>query len=384
MQAAKVQTTTYTFVPKDIDQKWQTKGQVILFDGFLKLYEEGTDDEEEKEGEVTLPSIKKGTDLTSEFLTGTQTFTRAPGRYTEAMLVKKLESEGIGRPSTYASTISTIQDRGYVEKKQKYLFPTSLARIVTEFLEKNFSEMIDYKFTANVEEEFDKVSRGEEQWQKMLKTFYDGFHPQVENAGGSERVTGERILGLHPKTGEQVSVRMGRFGPCIQIGETPPKGSEEKKPTFASIPAGVEMETITLEQALELSALPRILGKQGENDVKAAIGKFGPYVNVEKTYVSIPADAPYTAYNVTLEQALEMIVAKQSGTATNAIHTFGDIQVLRGKFGPYIKQGKDNFPLPKQYKDDPSLLDEAICNEIIMKKLSEPSTGKKKFFGKKK
>lgn len=384
MQAAKVQTTTYTFVPKDLDQKWQTKGQVILFDGFLKLYEEGTDDEEEKEGEVTLPMIAKWTELDSQLFTGTQTFTRAPGRYTEATLVKKLESEGIGRPSTYASTISTIQDRGYVEKKQKYLFPTSLARIVTEFLEKNFAQMIDYKFTANVEEEFDKVSRGEEQWQKMLKTFYDGFHPQVENAGGSERVTGERILGKHPKTGEQVLVRMGRFGPCIQIGETPPKWSDEKKPTFASIPAGVDMETITLEQALELSALPRILGQKDGQDIKAAIGKFGPYVNLEKTYVSIPADAPYTVYNISLEQALEMIEAKKSGTATNAIHTFGDIQVLRGKFGPYIKQGKDNFPLPKKYKDDPSTLDEAICNEIIMKKLAEGDTGKKKVFAKKK
>lgn len=383
MQAAKVQTTTYTFVPKNLDQKWQTKGQVILFDGFLKLYEEGTDEEEEKEGEITLPMITKWTELDSQLFTGTQTFTRAPGRYTEATLVKKLESEGIGRPSTYASTISTIQDRGYVEKKQKYLFPTSLARIVTEFLEKNFAQMIDYKFTANVEEEFDKVSRGEEQWQKMLGTFYDGFHPQVENAGGSERVTGERILGKHPKTGEQVLVRMGRFGPCIQIGETPPKGSDEKKPTFASIPAGIDMETITLEQALELSALPRILGQKDGIDVKAAIGKFGPYVNLEKTYVSIPADAPYTVYNITLEQALEMIEAKKSGTG-NVIATFGDIQVLRGKFGPYIKQGKDNFPLPKKYKDDPSTLDEAICNEIIMKKLAEGDTGKKKVFGKKK
>lgn len=384
MQTARVETTTYTFVPKGLEQKWQTKGQVILFDGFLKLYEEGTDEEEEKEGEVTLPAIAKWTILESQLFTGTQTFTRAPGRYTEATLVKKLESEGIGRPSTYAATISTIMDRWYVEKKQKYLFPTSLARIVTEFLEKNFAQMIDYKFTANIEEEFDKVSRGEEQWQKMLKTFYEGFHPQVENAGGSERVTGERILGKHPKTGEQVSVRMGRFGPCIQIGETPAKGSDEKKPTFASIPAGVDMETITLEQALELSALPRILGQKDGKDIKAAIGKFGPYVNLDKTYVSIPADAPYTVYNITLAQALEMIDAKQSGVATNVINTFGDIQVLRGKFGPYIKQGKDNFPLPKKYKDDPSTLDEAICNEIIMKKLAEGDTGKKKVFGKKK
>lgn len=374
MQAAKIQTTTYTFVPKNIDQKWQTKGQVILFDGFLKLYEEGTDDEEEKEGEVTLPMITKWTELDSQFFTGTQTFTRAPGRYTEATLVKKLESEGIGRPSTYASTISTIQDRGYVEKRQKYLFPTSLARIVTEFLEKNFAQMIDYKFTANVEEEFDKISRGEEQWQKMLKTFYAGFHPQVESAGGSERVTGERILGKHPKTGEQVSVRMWRFGPCIQIGEK----TEDKKPTFASIPAGVDMETITLEQALELSALPRILGQKDGQDVKAAIGKFGPYVVIEKTYVSIPADAAFTVYNVTLEQALELIAAKQSGGG-NIIAEYGDIQVLRGKFGPYLKQGKDNIPLPKKYKDDPSLLDEVIVNEIVEKKLAEGDTGKKKF-----
>lgn len=379
MQAAKVQTTTYTFVPKDIDQKWQTKGQVILFDGFLKLYEEGTDDEEEKEGEVTLPAIAKWTDLDSQLFTGTQTFTRAPGRYTEATLVKKLESEGIGRPSTYASTISTIQDRGYVEKKQKYLFPTSLARIVNEFLEKNFTQMVDYKFTANVEEEFDKISRGEEKWQTMLENFYKDFHPQVENAGGSERVTGERILGKHPKTGEQVSVRMGRFGPCIQIGIQ----TEDKKPTYASIPAGVELETITLEQALELAVLPRTLWSKDGEDVKASIGKFGPYVVIGKTYVSVPADAAFTVYNVTLEQALELIANKQSGTG-NVIATFGDIQVLRGKFGPYIKQGKDNFPLPKKFKDDPSLLDEATCNEIIMKKLAEGDTGKKKVFGKKK
>lgn len=374
MQAAKIQTTTYTFVPKDIDQKWQTKGQVILFDGFLKLYEEGTDDEEEKEGEVTLPMIAKWTELNSELFTGSQTFTRAPGRYTEATLVKKLESEGIGRPSTYASTISTIQDRGYVEKRQKYLFPTSLARIVTEFLEKNFAQMIDYKFTANIEEEFDKVSRGEEKWQKMLKTFYAGFHPQVESAGGSERVTGERILGKHPKTWEQVSVRMGRFGPCIQIGEK----TEDKKPTFASIPAGVDMETITLEQALELSALPRILGQKDGQDVKASIGKFGPYVVIEKTYVSIPADAAFTVYNVTLKQALELIAAKQSGGG-NVIAEYWDIQVLRGKFGPYLKQGKDNIPLPKKYKDDPSLLDALTVNEIVEQKLAEGDTGKKKF-----
>lgn len=304
--------------------------------------------------------------MQSEYFTGLQMFSRPPGRYTEATLVKKLESEGIGRPSTYAPTITTVIDRGYVEKRNKYLFPTSLARIVCEYLEKNFAEMMDYKFTANVEEEFDKISRGEEKWGKMLKVFYEGFHPQVEKAGGSERVTGERILGKHPRTGEQISVRMGRFGPCIQIGEK----SEDKKPTFASIPAGVEMETITLEQAIELSVLPRTLGQKDGEDVKASIGKFGPYVVIGKTYVSVPADAPFTVYNVTLEDALKLIEAKQSGTG-NVISTFGDIQVLRGKFGPYLKRDKDNFPLPKKFKDDPTLLDELTCNEIIEKKLAE-------------
>jgi len=377
MQAAKIETTTYSFVPKDLDQKWQTKWQVILFDGFMKVYTEGKDDEDEEEGEVTLPAIKKWTTLESEVFTGNQVFSRPPGRYTEATLVKKLESEGIGRPSTYAPTITTVMDRGYVEKKQKYLYPTSLARLVSEYLEKNFADMMDYKFTANVEEEFDKVSRGEIQWQKMLKSFYKGFHPQVENAGGSERVTGERSLGNHPKTGEPMSVRMGRFGPFVQIGEK----TEDKKPTFASIPAGMDMETITMEQALEISSLPRVLGMHEGQEVKASIGKFGPYVVREKTFVSIPKDAPYTAYTVTLEEALELITAKQSWTS-NVIMEFGDIQVLRGKFGPYMKQGKDNFPLPKKYKDDPNALDEAICNEIILKKLAEGDTGKK--FGKKK
>lgn len=372
MQAAKIETTTYNFVPKDLDQKWQTKWQVILFDGFMKVYTEGKDDEDEEEGEVTLPAIKKGTTLESETFTGSQIFSRPPGRYTEATLVKKLESEGIGRPSTYAPTITTVMDRGYVEKKQKYLYPTSLARLVSEYLEKNFADMMDYKFTANVEEEFDKVSRGEIQWQKMLKSFYKGFHPQVENAGGSERVTGERSLGNHPKTGEPMSVRMGRFGPFVQIGEK----TEDKKPTFASIPAGMDMETITMEQALEISSLPRVLGIHEGQEVKASIGKFGPYVVREKTFVSIPKDALYTAYTVTLEEALELIAAKQSGTS-NVIMEFGDIQVLRGKFGPYMKQGKDNFPLPKKYKDDPNTLDEAICNEIILKKLAEGDTGKK-------
>ncbi|MFA6080015.1 MAG: type I DNA topoisomerase [Candidatus Gracilibacteria bacterium] len=394
MQAAKIETTTYNFCPSSpdkggveggglgIDSKWQTKGQVILFDGFMKVYTEGKDDEDEEEGEVTLPAIKKGTTLESEVFTGNQVFSRPPGRYTEATLVKKLESEGIGRPSTYAPTITTVMDRGYVEKKQKYLFPTSLARLVSEYLEKNFADMMDYKFTANVEEEFDKVSRGEIQWQKMLKSFYKDFHPQVESAGDSERVTGERILGNHPKTGEPMSVRMGRFGPFVQIGEK----TEDKKPTFASIPAGMDMETITMEQALEISSLPRVLGIHEGQEVKASIGKFGPYVVREKTFVSIPKDAPYTAYTITLEEALGLIAAKQSGTS-NVIMEFGDIQVLRGKFGPYMKQGKDNFPLPKKYKDDPNALDEATCNEIIMKKIGEsaPVVEKpKKKVGKKK
>lgn len=379
MPTAKVETTTYSFVPQKVagNTLWQSKWQVILFDGFMKLYMEWRDEEEENEEEMTLPALEKGTTLDSKLFTGSQTFTRAPGRYTEATLVKKLESEGIWRPSTYASTISTIQDRGYVEKKQKYLFPTSLARIVNEFLEKNFAQMVDYNFTANIEEEFDKISRGEEQWQKMLKNFYAWFHPQVENAGGSERVTGERILGKHPKTGEQVSVRMGRFGPCIQIGEK----TEDKKPTFASIPAGMDMETLTLEQALELASLPRVLGKKDDEEVKASIGKFGPYVVLGKTYASIPADSPFTAYNVTLEQALELIEAKKSGT-NNVVNTFGDIQVLRGRYGAYIKQGGENYYLPKKYKEDPSLLDEATCNEIIMKRLEEGAVGKKQ--GKKK
>lgn len=375
MQSAEVETTTYTFAPlikgKEWSEgglgTWQAKWQVIVFDGFLKLYEEGKDDDNEdnESDEKQLPALDEGTILESKTFFGNQSFTRAPGRYTEATLVKKLESEGIGRPSTYAATISTIQDRGYIEKQKKYLFPTSLARIVTEYLEKNFTRMVDYKFTAQIEEEFDKVSRGEEQWQKMLKGFYKDFHPLVEEAGGSERVTGERILGNHPKTGEQISVRMGRYGPCIQIGIQ----TEEKKPTYASIPKWVDMTTVTLKQALEFSSLPRMLGKDGNEEVKASIGRYGPYVVRGKTFASIPADGGLTVYTISLEEALSLIQAREAGASNNTLADFGDIVVVRGRYGPYIKYGANNIPLPKKYKDDPSLLDEVTCRTIVEEKM---------------
>ena len=372
-------------------EKFIAQGEVIKFDGFLKLYIESTDDDQDtsNESNTLLPPLKEGQSVTSQQIIALQRFTHHPPRYTEASLVKKLEELGIGRPSTYAPTISTIQKRDYVVKKDKEgtpreyvqlvlensvikkeiktentgaekgkLFPTDLGIIVTEFLIRYFPEIMDYQFTANVEEEFDEIARGKLDWVKMLEKFYYPFHKDVvKTIQESDRSTGERILGIDPKTGKKVIARIGRFGPLVQIGEQ----SDTDKPVYAKIPKNLSIHTITLEEALSLFQLPKVLGKYQDDDVVVNIGRFGPYVMCNGIFASIPKDEdPYT---ITLEKAIELIKAKQSSTQSKIIQSFESegIQVLNGRFGPYISYNKKNYKIPKD-KDPKSLtLDEIIA-----------------------
>ena len=368
MNEAKIETTTYSFSPeKDDKQIWQAKGQVIVFDGFMRLYIEWKDDENDDDGTQTLPKLKTGDIIRSQKIQWNQSFSRPPARYTEAALVKKLESEGIGRPSTYAPTIGTIIDRGYIERDKKHLFPTSLARLVTEYLETNFSQMMDYKFTAKIEEEFDTIALWKKKWKKMLSDFYTNFHPKVIEAAGSERLTWERSLWDDPKTGKPIIARMGRYGPMVQIGSS----EDEEKPRFASIPKQFSIETITLDDALTLFALPRVLGEMDGEEVKANIGRFGPYAQLGKLYASIPVkfeewEEPYDVFSITFEQAKKLIKAKQEIEANKYINEFDNgIQVLRGRYGPYIRFDGGNYKIPKDKLDSAEKLTLEECQEIV-------------------
>lgn len=366
------------------DEKFIAQGEVIKFDGFLKLYIESTDDDAESEDNKNniLPPLSKGEKLNVKQITAIQRFTHHPPRYTEASLVKKLEELGIGRPSTYAPTISTIQKRDYVVKQDKEgtsreyvlltlesnkinkeikteitgtekskLFPTDLGFIVTDFLIKHFPEIMDYQFTANVEEEFDEIALGKLDWRKMLQKFYQPFHKDVlKTIEESERSTGERVLGTDPKTGKKVIARIGRFGPLVQIGEQ----DDEEKPIYAKMPKNKSIQTITLEEALNLFQLPKVLGKHNGKEVIVNIGRFGPYVMYDGTFASIPKDEdPHT---ITLERAIELITAKQENAQSKIIQSFDEegIQVLNGRYGPYISYNKKNYKIPKD-KDPKSL-----------------------------
>ncbi|MEW6773134.1 MAG: type I DNA topoisomerase [Bacteroidota bacterium] len=366
------------------DEKFIAQGEVIKFDGFLKLYIESTDDDAESEDNKNniLPPLSKGQKLNVKQISAIQRFTHHPPRYTEASLVKKLEELGIGRPSTYAPTISTIQKRDYVVKQDKEgtsreyvlltlesnkinkeikteitgtekskLFPTDLGFIVTDFLIKHFPEIMDYQFTANVEEEFDEIALGKLDWRKMLQKFYQPFHKDVlKTIEESERSTGERVLGTDPKTGKKVIVRIGRFGPLVQIGEQ----DDEEKPIYAKMPKNKSIQTITLEEALNLFQLPKVLGKHNGKEVIVNIGRFGPYVMYDGTFASIPKDEdPHT---ITLERAIELITAKQENAQSKIIQSFDEegIQVLNGRYGPYISYNKKNYKIPKD-KDPKSL-----------------------------
>lgn len=393
MTEAQLERTTARISISGSNEELVAKGEVLKFEGFLKVYLEGRDDEPEEEAKGMLPALQTGQQLGLQEMTATERFTQHPPRYAEASLVKKLEELGIGRPSTYAPTISTIQKRGYVSKEsrdgttRKYalirlsggvvkeeehtentgaeknkLFPTDIGMVVNDFLMEHFAQILEYNFTADVEKEFDEIAEGAKQWDKMIEGFYKPFHNLVEQTlEHSERATGERELGTDPKSGKRIIARIGRYGPMVQIGES----SDEEKPRFASLLKDQSISTITLEEALKLFLLPRKLGMYKDEEVVAAIGRFGPFVRYGKLFASIPKDLDTNVYEITLEQAAELIEAKLELERNRMIKTFPEneeVQVLNGRFGPYIKIGKDNFKIPKDL--EPSSLTLEQCLKI--------------------
>lgn len=396
MADAELERTTATISISTNSRTLTASGEVIKFEGFLKVYMESKDDddsEDEDSGKV-LPPLNVGQQLDLNQISATQTFSRHPARYTEASLVKKLEELGIGRPSTYAPTISTVQKRGYVVKEsregreRKYqvhilrsnniisntetentgaesnkLFPTNIAMIVNDFLIEHFPDITNFSFTAEIEQEFDEIASGKLKWQKMLSGFYTPFHKTVTKTELVERSSVQnksKELGVDPKTGKNVYVKLGKYGAYVQVGENPDDNGGEK-PKFASLRQGQFIENITLEAALELLKMPRDLGLFEEKPVVANIGRFGPYVLHDKKFISIPkGEDPYT---VTPERAVELIHAKRELDANRLIKAFegnDEIQILNGRFGPYIKAGKKNVKIPKGKAPEELTLEECI------------------------
>ena len=401
MAPASLEKTTITIAPaeqrvasggagpasiKTDDLILEAKGEIVIFDGFLKVYGRSGDD-------VLLPEVKEGDSLSLQGAEALESLSRGPARYTEASLVKKLEEMGIGRPSTYASTINTIQTRGYVErgdlegtpkeirkltlkngditenkeviqygKDSNKLFPTDTGKVVTDFLVKHFTKVMDYDFTRSVESELDEIAVGQKDRVRVLTDFYTPFHQLVEASGEISRAeaTQARLIGHDPKSGLPIYSRFGRFGPMLQKGEQ----SDDPKPTFAPLPTGAKIETVTLEQALEMFKLPRLVGQTKDGkDVKANIGRFGPYVQVDKLFVSIKPLDPHT---ITLDEALELYDAKLKADAEKNIADFGDgIKVLNGRFGPYITDGKKNAKIPKD--TEPKSITHDQAKELLAK-----------------
>ncbi|HYV95504.1 MAG TPA: type I DNA topoisomerase [Chitinophagales bacterium] len=384
------------------EEELVASGEVLLFDGFLKVYMESVDDEviaEDSSG--MLPPLKAGQKLKFVEMDATERFTRPSARYTEAALVKKLEELGIGRPSTYAPTISTVQKRGYVEKKDREgvkreyrvlmlknddikkvmesentgaekskLFPTDIGMIVNDFLLLHFPTVMDFGFTAEIEKEFDDISNGMKKWDEMIDDFYKPFHKNVESTmDKAERASGERELGIDPKTGKKVSARMGRYGPMVQIGAQ----DDEEKPRYAKLRGNVNLESITLEEALELFKLPRTIGQHEGTDVIVNDGRFGPYVLHNKKFHSLKKEQdPMT---ITLDEALVLIGEKQN----NVIREFkeGGVSILNGKWGPYVKSGRLNAKIPKE--KDPAKLSLEECMELLEKAKDAPKRGFTRF-----
>ncbi len=405
MADARMEKTTITIGMSASPYNFTATGEVILFDGFLKVYTESYDSNAGEDDKSILPRVDKGMALTAGIINAVQRFTSPPPRYTEASLVKKLEELGIGRPSTYAPTISTIQSRGYVAredrpgekrtiaqltlsrgkitrtekveiagKEKSKLFPRDIGIIVNDFLIANFPDILDYNFTAGVEKEFDEIASGELEWDSMISGFYRPFHKTVdESLSNKARMTGARQLGNDPATGLPVMVKMSRFGPVVQVGEASP----ENKPRFANLRRDQLLETITLDEAMALFALPRVVGTFEESEMTVGLGKFGPYVKHDGKFYSLKkgVDDPYT---ITVERAAELIREKREGDKQKVISEFGDIRVLNGRYGPYIVHDKTNYRIPKG--SDPQKLTREDCLAIIEKGSKTKSTrgGKKK------
>lgn len=411
MADAEIEKTTVDITPASRPEHFSATGEVVKFDGFLKIYLEDKDEGEAQDEAVQglLPALNEGEQLTAAELTATQRYTQQPPRYTEASLVRKMEELGIGRPSTYAPTISTIQQRDYIEKGEREgtqrdfkiltlkkgkitertkhetvgsergkLVPTDVGQVVNEYLTENFPDILDYNFTAQIEEKFDDIAEGKLPWHNEIKTFYTNFHPEVDKALNThtQHRVGERMLGTDPATGKPVSVKIGRFGPMIQLGD----GESDEKPQFASLLKGQSVSTITLEEALRLFEFPRLIGSFEDSDVKVAIGRFGPYVKHDGKFVSIPKEL--SPAHITLEEAIDLIVSKRTAEANKVAKTFDedpDLQILNGRFGKYIKYKGDNYKIPRTVENPDDLTLEQ-CREIIASapaKTSRPKTRKK-------
>lgn len=404
MADAEIEKTTVEIQPASRQEHFTATGEVVRFDGFLKVYLESTDDETDEQTSGILPAMHEGETLSLTEMTATQRFTQQPPRYSEGSLVKKLEELGIGRPSTYATFISTILQREYVERGEKEgtprdyeiltvhpdgkisrstrtetvgsergkLVPTDIGEVVNEYLTENFPDILDYNFTAQTEERFDDIARGKLGWHQEIQTFYDDFHPGVYRALNTrtEHRVGERILGTDPATGRPVSVKIGRFGPMIQLGD----GEGDEKPQFASLLKGQSVSTITLEEALKLFEFPRLIGSFEDQDVTVAIGRFGPYVKHAGKFVSIPKEL--SPAHITLDEAVELIEKKRAADANKTLKTFdedADMQILNGRYGPYIKYKGGNFKIPKTVADPAALaLDE--CRKIVAEAEAKPAS----------
>lgn len=406
MADAKLERTTVNIAVSETDEMFQATGEVVRFDGFLRVYRESQGDDENANADESklLPPMNEGEALQRREVIAQQRFSQQPARYTEASLVHKMEELGIGRPSTYAPTISTIQNREYVVKgdaegtprsydqltlqsdtisettqsenvgsNRGKLVPTDIGLVVNDFLMEYFPEIMDYNFTANVEKQFDEVAEGKENWTEMISNFYQDFEPQVERTLNekTEHRVGERELGVDPKSGKPVSVKIGRFGPVVQMG-TP---SDDEKPQFANLTKGQSIETITLEEALELFKLPRTLGELEGQVVKANVGRFGPYVQLGKLFVSIPKGED--PMDITLERAAELIQEKRLKEEQSHLKQFDedpDLEVRAGRWGPYIAYKGKNYKLPKSDAERATELTYDECKKIIEAEAKKPAT----------
>ena len=407
MADAQVEKTTATISMSSSPYTFTATGEILVFDGFLRVYRASSDEEAQGENQKgLLPPLAPGQQLQYSELQATERYTQRPNRYNEGSLVKKLEELGIGRPSTYAPTISTIQNRDYIVKEdtpsmertinvlklkkgkltdkmtsetygseKASLKPTDVGVVVNDYLIDYFPQVLDYNFTANIEKEFDEVAEGQKPWNGVVGEFYKDFAPLVEHTLNEkqERKVGERVLGTDPKSGRPVSVKIGRFGPVVQVG----LASDTEKPRFAQLQKGLSIDTITLEEALELFALPRTLGEYEDTALVVNVGRFGPYVQLGKQYVSLPAGTDPMA--VTLEEAIELIEKKRQFEQQRQIKTFAenpDVEILNGRYGPYIAMGGKNYKIPTG--TDPASLDLAACMAIIEKAAEKPATPRRR------